>query len=608
MSLPHEVSRLGGNATETGQKSNATDYKQNSVSRSNGHDSAGQACSVLGAEAPAGLRDEHRQILLDSGISEEIIGQRGYVSVLASNPGYGQDEWLKLQGFTKRQRGYVGGKPGLLIPLLDVDGQRWGWQLRHFCPDNGLNASFAKYFSPLGQHMHIDVPPQMGNDLRHPGETLYITEGSKKADAAWSKFILTVALLGVDCWSGTDEESGGKGLPLQDWKDIVLRDRKVVIAFDSDIRTNRGVTASADRLAKWLKYKKAEVHILFLPPGPNGEKVGLDDYLGQGRDEADLEQLTKPYKKVADEVWWKAAVDIAGRRDGSRPRPDLSDSDLGELVADEHMGKYLWCRAFGWLRWDGRRWDNVPEPVVYEAVRQALNTIYDQRHGAAREIGDEEARAQRIKALTVLLGSTKIRNVLQVVKGRRTTTEPFDAHPDFLNVANGVVDLRTGELTDHNPELRLTKICETKYVSGATHGDWTTALEALPDTESVMWLQQRLGQGLTGYASPDDVLVFLHGGGSNGKTTIVEGCKKAVGSDYAVALPEPVLLGRQGDHPTELMTLRDARLAIAEEMLPVAVDEDMGIIEFGDEWPMGTAPLGVVSGAVVVVVTGSSSW
>jgi P4 family phage/plasmid primase-like protien len=565
MSPPVEASRPGGNATRTAHKSNAKDYQQNSVSQFNGHGSGREVGFNLDAEAPQSLRDEHRQILLDAGISEEIIDERGYLSVLASNPGYGHDKWLEQQGFTKRHRSYVGGEPGLLIPLLDVYGQRWGWQLRHFAADNGLDPHFAKYYSPQGQFMHIDVPPGMGTDLRYPHETLHITEGSKKADAAWSGLIPTVALLGVDCWSGTDEETGGKGLPLSDWKDIALRDRKVVIAFDSDIRTKRGVMASADRFARWLRTKRADVHVLFLPAGPGGEKVGLDDYLAQGYAEADLEKLTKPYAKVSQEIWWKAAVDTAGRRDGSRLRPDLSDSDLGELVADEHMARYLWCRAFGWMHWDGRRWDNVPEPVVSETVRQALNTIYDQRHAAAREIGDEEARAQRIKALTVLLGASKIRNVLQVVKGRLTTTEPFDAHPDLLNVANGVIDLRTGDLTDHNRDLRLTKICATRFVPGAGHADWTTALEALPDRETVGWMQERLGQGLTGHPSPDDVLVFLHGGGQNGKTTILEGCKKAVGGDYAVALPEQVLLGRPGDHPTEMMTLRDARLAIAEE-------------------------------------------
>lgn len=517
-------------------------------------------------DAPNYLRDEHRVILHDAGISDEVIGLRGYVSVWASNPGYGHDKWLEYQGFTKRQRACVAGIPGLLIPLLDAGGQRWGWQLRHFSIDNGLDSVVPKYASPRGQIMHIDVPPGIGDDLRYPTEPLYVTEGSKKADAAWSRLIQTVALLGVDCWSGTDEQTGGKSISLPDWKNIALSDRKVVIAYDSDIQTNKAVMAAADRFARWLQnIKKSDVYILFLPAGPNGDKVGLDDFLAQGRTEADLEKLAKPYTKVSQELWWRAAVDSAGRRDGSRQRPDLTDSDLGELVADEHMGSYLWSPALGWLRWDHRRWESVPEPVVFEAVRQALNAIYDQRQAAAREIGDEKARAHRIGALTALLAASKVRAVLQVAKGRRTTTEPFDAHPDLLNVANGVIDLRTGQLLDHNPELRLTKLCGTRYAPGAGHRDWTAALRALPDEATCVWAQERLGQALTGHSPPDDVLVFLHGGGQNGKTTLLEACKKAIGSDYAVALPERVLLGQQSDHPTEMMTLRDARLAVAEE-------------------------------------------
>jgi putative DNA primase/helicase len=39
----------------------------------------------------------------------------------------------------------------------------------------------------------------------------------------------------------------------------------------------------------------------------------------------------------------------------------------------------------------------------------------------------------------------------------------------------------------------------------------------------------------------------------------------AVGVEYAIPLPDRVLLARTGDHPTELMTLRDARLAFMEE-------------------------------------------
>jgi phage/plasmid-associated DNA primase len=58
---------------------------------------------------------------------------------------------------------------------------------------------------------------------------------------------------------------------------------------------------------------------------------------------------------------------------------------------------------------------------------------------------------------------------------------------------------------------------------------------------------------------------FSRGQGSNGKTTIVDAIREAVGNDYAVTMPERTLLARQGDHPTDLMTLRGARLALMEE-------------------------------------------
>jgi putative DNA primase/helicase len=74
-----------------------------------------------------------------------------------------------------------------------------------------------------------------------------------------------------------------------------------------------------------------------------------------------------------------------------------------------------------------------------------------------------------------------------------------------------------------------------------------------------------MGQGLTGHPVPDDRLVVLKGSGSNGKTTILDGIREALGPNYAVALPDRVLLSRPGDHPTELMTLRGARLAFMEE-------------------------------------------
>ena len=60
-------------------------------------------------------------------------------------------------------------------------------------------------------------------------------------------------------------------------------------------------------------------------------------------------------------------------------------------------------------------------------------------------------------------------------------------------------------------------------------------------------------------------MVVLKGSGENGKTHARGQRARGRRSDYAVALPDRVLLARSGDHPTELMTLRGARLAFMEE-------------------------------------------
>jgi putative DNA primase/helicase len=99
--------------------------------------------------------------------------------------------------------------------------------------------------------------------------------------------------------------------------------------------------------------------------------------------------------------------------------------------------------------------------------------------------------------------------VLSLARGivERRVTE-LDRHPDLLNTPSGVVDLRTGDLLGHDPNLLMTKIAGAEYRPGATHPDWAKALEAVPD-DTRDWLQLRLGQAITGHMTPDDVLTVF---------------------------------------------------------------------------------------------------
>ena len=169
-----------------------------------------------------------------------------------------------------------------------------------------------------------------------------------------------------------------------------------------------------------------------------------------------------------------------------------------------------------------------------------------------------------IRAYTRRLNAGSVRAVADLSRGLvLAEAAAFDQHPDLLNVDNGVVDLRTGELKPHDPALLLTKCSPAQYRTGAAHPDWTAALKALPD-DVADWMQVRFGQAVTGHPPPDDLLPVLQGGGENGKSTVVAAIGRALG-DHAVTVPERVLLANPSDHPTELMTLRGARLALIEE-------------------------------------------
>lgn len=239
--------------------------------------------------------------------------------------------------------------------------------------------------------------------------------------------------------------------------------------------------------------------------------------------------------------------------------PQLDDARLSEwLAATVLRGRYLWARPLGgWLRWDGRRWKPATDKAVDEVTRQTFVALL----GSEARAG---ADSDRLKKLTGLLSAGKIRAVVGLAGGiLEADAEDFDRRPDLLNVGNGVVDLATGQLAPHDPRLLFTKVTRVNYVPGARHEDWDAALRALP-VDVAGWLQVRLGQAATGHMTPDDVLPVLQGGGANGKTTLTAAVRAALG-DHAVVVPDRVLLANPSDHPTELMTLRGARLAMIEE-------------------------------------------
>ena len=226
----------------------------------------------------AGLFEQHQALLEASAISPEVAHERGYVTADTK----AQVARLGFKAYQQRA-------PGLLIPVWDERGQV---ALHQYRPDNPRHTDagkLVKYETPGGTRMVVDVPPRVRERLGNPAVPLWLTEGVRKADAAATAGLACLALLGVWNWRGANSDGGKTALAF--WESVALNGRLVYVAFDSDVMLNRAVHGAVVRLGAFLRRRGAEIAYVYLPAGPGGAKVGLDDHLAAGGTVDDLVKL-----------------------------------------------------------------------------------------------------------------------------------------------------------------------------------------------------------------------------------------------------------------------------------------------------------------------------
>lgn len=246
------------------------------------------------------------------------------------------------------------------------------------------------------------------------------------------------------------------------------------------------------------------------------------------------------------------------------PTDSFTDSKMAATLRDELLAdRWIYVPGLGWHEWNGRRWVERHEALPMEAVR-AWVVAKTREAGLAYAAGT--GLVEHLKAW-IKLGSYHAIKALTVLGRGQVVVDAdrLDAIPDVLNCRNGVVHLKTGDLTPHNPALLLTKMAGCDYVPTALHEDWTAALSAVP-ADALDWLQVLYGQAITGYANPDDRVLIQQGGGANGKTTVLTGVANAL-ADYYLVASDKILMSSQGSaHTTDFTDLRGARFVAIEEL------------------------------------------
>lgn len=226
---------------------------------------------------------------------------------------------------------------------------------------------------------------------------------------------------------------------------------------------------------------------------------------------------------------------------------------------------YAYNRASGiWLKddWAAKRgYDEAIELIAVEANNQK-----DPERKAALE-----KHYQRSQQAISRRGSMEMATT---VFEPRLDASSLDANPVLLKVANGVVDLRTGELVSSSPAMLISKCAGVAYDEGATCPRFDQFLDDVTQGDEGLeeFIQRAVGYTLTAETS-EQVMFVLYGDGENGKSTLVDVISSLLG-DYSIAGPPQMLARRPRSQTNDLARLGGARmLTAAEEAAGGRMDE-----------------------------------
>jgi putative DNA primase/helicase len=286
------------------------------------------------------------------------------------------------------------------------------------------------------------------------------------------------------------------------------------------------------------------------------DKLSRDEPCTGGRT---LEELMPGLPgRIAKFMGWQRA----DRREGQSH--NLTDMGNAERFIDQHGHMVRYCYEWAsWLVWDGTRWvRDVGGGRVRKLAKETVRSIY---HEAA-EIPEDDLRKAIAKHAARSEATTKIDAMLKQAECELPITPAeLDSDPCLLNCLNGTINLKTGELLDHDQAHYLTKLAPVEYDPNAKAPTFDAFLERVQPKEAVRgFLKRAVGYSAT--ADTTEQCMFIdHGSGMNGKSTFAEAIAAALG-DYAQRAPtEMLMVRRSGGIPNDVARLKGARFVAASE-------------------------------------------
>ncbi|MGD6940965.1 phage/plasmid primase, P4 family [Cytobacillus gottheilii] len=252
------------------------------------------------------------------------------------------------------------------------------------------------------------------------------------------------------------------------------------------------------------------------------------------------------------------------------PKFNLTEVGNAERLVNRNGSNLRFCIEFEeWLLWNGKTWI---EDKKKQIERIALKTFREIFTEAAKE-EDMSRRNELVKwAQSSEKSSVFLNSIARSEAMLPISQDDLNKDRFKLNCANGVVDLKTGDLLPHNRALYMTKNTHINFLKEAECPTWIGFLESIMKDEQgnvkqdlIDFLQKAMGYTLTGDTN-EQVAFFLWGTGRNGKSTFINIVKDILG-DYGKQTNSDTFTSKMNDNGinNDIARLHGARFVSAVE-------------------------------------------
>lgn len=451
----------------------------------------------------------------------------------------------------------IGLKSGWFEWASGSKGKRWSWIHQSENRDDEAYAARCTWFDapPLVLYNLPALLDAVGRDPEGRPRAVYLVEGEKDCDP-WRRLgeLATTAPHGATNWQ-------------QEYTETLAAFRTVIIVADRDRAGYESAALKADHLLgrdvhvviacvsegkdSWECYHKldGDIELVFVDPWE------------------ELEKLIAPEAKAGESDPLEA---LGYDGEPKHWKPPLNDLETVDVFIAEHGSVIRYCALFGsFLAWNGSSW---------EEDRTAGGSLFDKWKKLVAEIkrqsflvGDEEKQKQYLGFANKLHTAKAFANLQTLVKLQKpipVVPEDLDQRVDILPVRNGVLNLRTGEMVPHDPQLLYTRHVPITFDPKADCPRFKDFLAwgVKKDLEMFEYMQLVMGYCLTGEVK-EQSFFMLFGDGQTGKSTWLNVMRMLVGP-YAGELDKKHLMQKRAMQTADehLARLKGARLATAVEV------------------------------------------